>query len=314
MPYDKVISKSFQKIGACGFGCVLVKTSVFTTIGYPQFKYHSALDHRNTFSEDIDFCKKANEKGIAIYCDSTIKCGHWGNVNYSLDDIKIENSTLKRLKELRSMDLLPKDHSNFLQTLKDKGVYPHVIYDLGSCVMHWTDRARKVWGDSNYYLVEAMRAVEDLYKETNESYAISVLSDKVKEVEFYENTFDPGGNSYYKENTELSPRASELFPESSKSIRHTNTLDNIVKENGWSLPDLIKMDIQGAELDVLKGASETLKNCKHLILELQHVDYNQGAPKKNEVIEYLKTLGYKTDGMFCGSALGVDGDYYFYKD
>jgi FkbM family methyltransferase len=314
MPYDKVISKPFQKIGACGFGCVLVKTSVFTIIGYPQFKYHSALDHSNTFSEDIDFCKKANEKGIIIYCDSTIRCGHWGTVNYSLDDIKIENSTLKRLKELRAMDLLPQDHSKFLQTLKDKGVYPHVIYDLGSCVMHWTDRARKVWGDANYCLVEAMEAVEDLYKETDVVYAISVLSDSIKEVEFYENTYDPGGNSYYKENTELSPRALELFPESSKSIRRANTLDNIVKEKGWSLPDLIKMDIQGAELDVLKGASETLKNCKHLILELQHVDYNQGAPKKDEVIEYLKSLGYKTNGMFCGSVLGVDGDYYFYKD
>ena len=44
----------------------------------------------------------------------------------------------------------------------------------------------------------------------------------------------------------------------------------------WPAPDLIKMDIQGAEMDVLKGAQDCLKTCKDLIVELQTVEYNKG--------------------------------------
>jgi len=32
----------------------------------------------NTLSEDIDFCIKAKNKGINIFCDPSIKCDHIG--------------------------------------------------------------------------------------------------------------------------------------------------------------------------------------------------------------------------------------------
>jgi hypothetical protein len=71
------------------------------------------------------------------------------------------------------------------------------------------------------------------------------------------------------------------------------------------------MDIQGSEYKALMGAQVALKECNHLILELQHVDYNMGSPKADKVIKFLDAIGYDNHGMFCGSDLGVDGDYYF---
>ena len=56
------------------------------------------------------------------------------------------------------------------------------------------------------------------------------------------------------------------------------------------------MDIQSGELNALKGAVNVLKCCSYLILELQTKEYNKGAPLKNEVIEYLKSIGFV---MFC---------------
>jgi FkbM family methyltransferase len=159
-----------------------------------------------------------------------------------------------------------------------------------------------------------MKEVKPIYQKAGIGYCLGVLSNEIKQVEFYENIEHPGGNSYYKENIELSPRAEELFPKSSIKHRDTITLDHAVEYFNFPIPDLIKMDVQGAELDVLKGGIKTIEKCNHLILELQHVDYNRGAAKKDEVIEYLLGLGFKTDGMFCGSSLGVDGDYYFYRD
>ena len=66
------------EIGGCGFGCALVKSEVFRAVGYPQFEYHVALDHKDTVSEDTDFCAKARNKGFKIFADTSIRCDHIG--------------------------------------------------------------------------------------------------------------------------------------------------------------------------------------------------------------------------------------------
>lgn len=304
------------QIGGCGFGCVLVKKKVMTGIGYPQFEYHVALDHANTVSEDTDFCRKAMQKGFTLWCDRTILCGHIGSTTMQVS-IPATNPIERRLRELHDQRLLPKDHIDYLYDLRDDGLRPKVIYDIGACVLHWTNEARQVWPAAEFIPFEAMKEVDFLYREAGfKNFASGcLLSDTIEEIEFYENLEHPGGNSMYRENEELSPLASVLFPDNKKVKRKTNTLDEIVKLNQLPLPDLIKMDIQGAELKALKGAVETLKSCNHLILELQHKDYNLGAPKSQEVIEYLESIGFVLHGgkMFCGSDMGVDGDYHFIR-
>lgn len=78
IPVDNLPENSLLEIGGCGFGCVLVKKEVFVKIGYPQFEYHSAIDHKDTFSEDNDFCKKARANEFKLYADTSIMCGHKG--------------------------------------------------------------------------------------------------------------------------------------------------------------------------------------------------------------------------------------------
>ena len=303
-------------IGGCGFGCVLVKKEVLAGVGYPQFEYHPALNHNNTISEDTDFCKKAINKGFKLWCDPSIRCGHIGSTTMHVI-VPTVNPVMQRLRELHDQQLLPKDHVDYLWGMRHDDISPQVIYDIGACVLHWTNPAKEVWPDAKIIPIEAMQEVGELYTEKGFDQWVGgcLLSDCEEEVEFYENLEHPGGNSLYKENNELSPLADELFPEENKVKRRTSTLDDIVKRFNLPKPDMIKMDIQGAELKALKGATETLKTVDHLILELQHKDYNFGAPKSDEVIEYLKTVGFEMvgKGMFCGSELGVDGDYHFIR-
>lgn len=89
------------------------------------------------------------------------------------------------------------------------------------------------------------------------------------------------------------------------------TVDALVAERNLPLPDLIKMDVQGAELDVLRGAANTLQHAKDIILELQKVEYNKGAPLRDGVIEYLNSIGFVMcgDKPFCDN--GFDGDFSF---
>jgi FkbM family methyltransferase len=95
---------------------------------------------------------------------------------------------------------------------------------------------------------------------------MGTLSDEEKEVDFYQ-------NEYYR----------EIGSPLNNSIRkRTFTLDKIVKERGFPLPDFIKIDVQGCEMDILKGGKDTVKHATRLIVELQHMEYNEGAMQATE--------------------------------
>lgn len=305
IPYELIRDRGIVEIAACGFGCVLIKGEVFRKIPYPHFEYHSALDHRDTVSEDVDFAIKARNAGFKIWADTSIQCEHIGNTTFIVEDAQ-----KKRFRELANKDLLPKVHYDYM-TKMNETTKPRVIYDIGACVTHWCSVARKVWPDAKYYLLEAMDGVGPIYEERGfNNYHLGVLSDKSGEtVEFYENTYHPGGNSYYRENPAVNPATLEYFNEDSKVKKITQTLDDIMSKNKWPLPDLIKIDVQGAELDVLKGANIALQYCKDIIVELQHREYNIGAPSHEVVTEYLKTKGFELVSNFTRT--NVDGDYHF---
>jgi glycosyltransferase involved in cell wall biosynthesis len=84
IPYERIRGQGLVEIASCGFGCVLVKSEVMRAIGYPQFEYHSAIDHANTISEDVDFCKKAIAKGFTLWADTAIKCRHIGSSEFTV--------------------------------------------------------------------------------------------------------------------------------------------------------------------------------------------------------------------------------------
>lgn len=204
----------------------------------------------------------------------------------------------------------PWDHIAYLQQLKSGGFEPRVIYDIGSCVLHWEKEARRLWPDATYVLFEANSDVEFLYD--GYDYFIGVLGNKDNEpVRFYQNDFLLGGNSIYRE---LGfDGTGKHYPSDAYMMKTMRTLDSVVKEYGFPLPDLVKMDVQGAELDIVAGGAETLKHAQRMILELQHTNYNDGAPKANEVLPVLEKHGWNCcDPKFCESA--VDADYGFIRE
>jgi hypothetical protein len=68
------------------------------------------------------------------------------------------------------------------------------------------------------------------------------------------------------------------------------TLDNYLQNKTEIIPGIIKIDVEGLEYAVLKGAENTLRRHKpSLVIEILDGDTN-----RKEIVEFLLEIGYKS--------------------
>jgi FkbM family methyltransferase len=191
------------------------------------------------------------------------------------------------LRSISKQQLLPKDHCDYLNFLKnERGFEPKVMYDIGSCVLHWTHVAEQVWPSARTICFDAFDKAAFLYG--GRDFHLAVLSDvDGREVKFWQNDRAPGGNSYYRE-TYMNSRYFPTFRTCA-----TQTLATAVKERGFPLPDLVKIDVQGCELDIIRGGKEIIRHARFLLVEMQHTNYNDGAPLVDVTLPEIEALGFR---------------------
>lgn len=228
-------------------------------------------------------------------------------LEYDKRDKEYEEKVILNIYRVFRQDLLPVNHVIFLEK-NCSMLKPKVVYDIGAAVLHWQRHIKRLHPESVVICFDANEDFKFLYEREKVEHQIALLSDTDGlKYKYYYNRELFGGNSYYRE---IGCNGGKCFPEDRFLIKDTKKLDTLVQENNYSIPDLMKMDCQGAELDIIKGAREVLRYCKYLIVELQDVEYNRYAPKANEVIEYLKTIGYECIASKF-SDNGPDADYCF---
>lgn len=72
------------------------------------------------------------------------------------------------------------------------------------------------------------------------------------------------------------------------------TLDSYIKEKNISKIDLIKIDVEGFEMSVLKGGQQTLSEYKpDLFIELSTENLKDQETSGEELIKFLENIGYK---------------------
>ena len=78
---------SIFEVAGAGFGCVMMNTSLIKRVAD---EFGLPFSPMMGFGEDLSFCWRVNQLGIPMFCDTRIKCGHIGQMNYNEDYYKAQ--------------------------------------------------------------------------------------------------------------------------------------------------------------------------------------------------------------------------------
>jgi FkbM family methyltransferase len=181
-----------------------------------------------------------------------------------------------------------------LQQIRDLGFSPALVIDVGAGVGMFTLQCHRIFPDSRYLLVEPLQenspSLEQATKRIkNAEYVLAVAHSEPGEVTLNVHS-DFAGSSLYLENE----------PDLDGTPRNVQavTLDNLCKERCVSGPYLIKIDVQGAELDVISGAMEIIDQIEYIILEVSLYQFVKKGPQIYDVITFMRSHGFVVYDIF----------------
>ena len=172
-----------------------------------------------------------------------------------------------------------------IKNLKNNGLAAANILDIGAYKGEWTFDVLKIFPDARYLLLEANPEREgDLAKFVNNNkkskiqYEISLLASNTgDEKKFY--VMDTASSVLEEHNTPINI-------ESIVSLK-TKRLEDICFKNNFNKVDLIKLDVQGYELEILKGGPDILRNAEAVLMEVSLIDIHKDVPLIREVINFM---------------------------
>jgi FkbM family methyltransferase len=180
---------------------------------------------------------------------------------------------------------------DLLVRMKSRGIYPKGFIDAGAHFGETNFVISSVFPKSRVVSFEANPNCEPVLSRNGIEYIIGLLGNETKEnVPFYLNPNDmtSTGCSIYREE-------SIHFKDALKVDLNMYKLDDIIPLEANM--EFLKMDVQGAEIDILKGASKIIEKIKWIYLEVSFVKFNSGAPLFDDVFLHLKSMGYRVSDI-----------------
>ena len=164
-----------------------------------------------------------------------------------------------------------------------------VVFDIGANLGYFSMYFSKKSNLGRIYSFEPIpqsKKLLDKHLEINNISNVSTfqlgVSATEAEIEFT-NSKNLAANTYKRE--------SPIFEKTSKLLVKTTTIDEFVKSEKINRLDFLKIDVEGAELDVLNGAKTTLKEFSPKILLATHDCHIKGV--KDKCVNLLKSIGYE---------------------
>lgn len=185
------------------------------------------------------------------------------------------------------------------------GFTPGTVIDVGAAFGIFTTECHKIFPDVHYVLVEPIeeylpvlsKVVDSLPHATNVIAVVAAEDGRV----FLNVHHDLVGSSLYREveeGTDIDGVRREV---------RAVTLDRLVGERNSPPPYLIKIDVQGAELDVLAGAQKTLAGTEYVLLEVSLFHFFHQGPEFYDVVVYMKSKGFVPYDIYGMQYRPLDG-------
>nr|MBI1230049.1 FkbM family methyltransferase [Cytophagales bacterium] len=180
-----------------------------------------------------------------------------------------------------------------------------VIFDVGAYNGHTASNYKTFFPKSKVYCFEpSALAFKELVSGTKEMEDIEVynfaLGSKDGSSDFFVNSFGPTNSLLKPDRLANETWGIDLNKDTIKKEVDVWTLDRFVKEKGVSGIDILKMDTQGTELEILKGASEMIKNSsiKIIYMEIITLPTYENQPGLKNTMNALEDLGFTLFNLY----------------
>lgn len=170
-----------------------------------------------------------------------------------------------------------------LRDIAQRGLNVRHVVDIGAFQGDWSKMARRIWPEARITMIEANLEKElplgTIAQQIGAHLRMTLLGpEDGREVVFH---VMESGSSVLPENSPLDPRI---------ETRTMQRLDSLFPEGG---PDFVKLDVQGFELEVLKGADKILEGVNAVLMEVALIEINAGAPLMAEAIGFMRERAFE---------------------
>jgi FkbM family methyltransferase len=166
--------------------------------------------------------------------------------------------------------------------LRERGFYPRFIVDVGAYEGTWTRTVKQIWPHARVRMFEPNAEKSQKLAAVCGELSVEWSNDLLGAIDGEPAEFHvmETGSSVFAENSNVRRKVV------SKQLRQ---LDSAVE---GQRVDFLKIDTQGYEVEVLKGATKVLADAEVLLLEMSLLPINKGAPMMHEVVGFLKERGF----------------------
>jgi FkbM family methyltransferase len=179
-----------------------------------------------------------------------------------------------------------------LKNMRRLGFRPAAIVDIGAHVGEWSLLVHTVFPEASVLMLEAQESKAPALDKIGRahpgkiSHRIALLGPENRDsVPFNECDNAPTGSSVLAF-TSREPLKFHVVQ------RRMEALDSVLASTGLARPDFLKLDVQGFELEILKGAPNALATAEAVLLELSTIAQYEAAPLFHEVVAFMNSQGY----------------------